>query len=151
MACCLWLILQAFKTSFKEGYIMIGNEIVGRGIQFILVVAITIISTMTGTILNSINVVVKCWRIELACGASWRSFILAWNVIGSMWWNMMGATCESETTIFLAIATKLGMALNHYIKTMKRIFHVIVKVKLLIFVWVIFRVFIIVVVRCIWC
>jgi hypothetical protein len=68
MTFCFCLRLQTIKTSFKKGYIKIGDEIVGRGIQFILIVAATIISTMTRIILNSINVVVKCWRIELACG-----------------------------------------------------------------------------------
>ncbi len=112
MACCFCLRLQIIKTSFKEGYIIIGDEIVGSGIQFILVEVVTIISIVTGIILNSINVVVKCWRIELACGTSWWSFILAWNIIGSMWWNMMGSTCGSETTIFSTVATKLSMALR---------------------------------------
>jgi hypothetical protein len=77
MACCFWLKLQVIETFFKERHIIIGDEIVGGGVQIISIVAITIISTMTGNILNSINVVVKCRRIELARGTSQRSFILA--------------------------------------------------------------------------
>jgi hypothetical protein len=49
MACCFLLKLQVIETSFKERYIIIRDEIIGKGVQFILVVAITIISTMTGT------------------------------------------------------------------------------------------------------
>ncbi len=49
MACCFLLKLQVMETYFKERYIIIGNEIIGRGVQFILVVAVTIISTMIRT------------------------------------------------------------------------------------------------------
>jgi hypothetical protein len=65
---------------------------------------------VTKCILNLINVVVKCWRIGLACGASWRSFILTWNVIRSMWQNVMGTTCGREVTRFSTTIAKLSMA-----------------------------------------
>jgi hypothetical protein len=32
MACCFWLRLQAIETSFKEGYIIRGDEITRRGV-----------------------------------------------------------------------------------------------------------------------
>jgi len=99
------------ETSFKEGYFIKGDEIVRRGVQSIWVVAMAIISTMTKCILNLINVVVKCWRIGLACGTSGRSFILTWNVVGSMWQNVMGATCGRKTTKFLTIVVELSIVL----------------------------------------
>ncbi len=95
--------------SFKKRYIIRGDEIVGGVVQSIWVVAIAIISIVTRCILNSINVFVKCWRIELTYGTSRKSFILAWNNVGSMWQNMMGATCGSESTRF---STKLSLALR---------------------------------------
>ncbi len=121
MACYFWLKLQVIETSFKERYIIIRDEIVRRGVQFISVVAVTIISTMTVSILNSINVVVKCWKIKLAHGASRRSFILAWNAIGSMWWSMIGTTYKSEATRFSAVVAELGMALKSPYKDYERL------------------------------
>ncbi len=119
--CCFWLKLQVIETFFKERHIIIRDEIVGGGVQIISVVAVTIISTMTENILNSINVVVKCQKIELARGTSRRSFILAWNTIGSMWWNMMGTTCKSEATRFSTIVVELDMALKSPYKDYERL------------------------------
>jgi hypothetical protein len=33
MTCCFWLRLQAIETSFKERYIIRGDEIVGGGVR----------------------------------------------------------------------------------------------------------------------
>jgi hypothetical protein len=48
----------------------------------------------------------------LACATSQRSFIVVWNVVGSMWQNMMGITCRSEAIRFSTTTNELGMALR---------------------------------------